>query len=609
MPQIKFVDISDAKWRRTGGDKIYVREGKAIVRRKGAPSVTKSSSLQKVQQLMRAIAADYKTLSPAQKVAWDSYKTYTPEGRSAWNAMFANNMRGQYPNVACISEILNISSPATPPHDPIGFTANYFEANDSIRITWTDDYSERTYIQAFEWIAPGRERAFNIPWRYVDTVLSPIKQITVPASRLVAGSTSKLFIRALNLRGEVSSKVQRVDAVVPDPPLTGFCGLPLAGMAPLSVQFCEQATGVVFSRLWHFGDGGTSVEKHPQHIYTTGPDKFSVRQTVYGAAQSQATLLKPEYISTSAPAPYPYKYTVQIDNTGNANALTDYQVKLTIPANSDAYDHAQADGGNIRFYAADDSTALSYWMESWSYNGVSIFWVKVPSVPASDTINVRLHAIQPTASTTSSKQDTFYFHDDFPGPSLDATKWSEDAVGNIDHTINNYFRFEDGTKSGNIYYIYNGTDSGNQHQAKWTPVTDFKVEWTNLIVSNTALEMGEGFIGAVAADDTLIIAAGHQDSAKSTVRISKGAIAADATQSFTLVPSPNTADFTLCRSGDDYKVYMDDVLILSYTASKAISKIALMCGTYGPYPYVNYIQVTGLLIRGYADPEPTAALT
>lgn len=47
-----------------------------------------------------------------------------------------------------------------------------------------------------------------------------------------------------------------------------FTFLPDSGSIPLTVRFTDQSTGPVESRLWDFGDGDTSTQIHPEHVYT-----------------------------------------------------------------------------------------------------------------------------------------------------------------------------------------------------------------------------------------------------------------------------------------------------------------------------------------------------
>jgi len=52
-------------------------------------------------------------------------------------------------------------------------------------------------------------------------------------------------------------------------PIANFTASPTEGEIPLVVNFTDKSTGDITSRLWNFGDGGTSTEKNPTHIYNS----------------------------------------------------------------------------------------------------------------------------------------------------------------------------------------------------------------------------------------------------------------------------------------------------------------------------------------------------
>ncbi|MCB0307660.1 MAG: PKD domain-containing protein, partial [Calditrichaeota bacterium] len=63
-------------------------------------------------------------------------------------------------------------------------------------------------------------------------------------------------------------------------PTAGFSANPTSGTAPLQVSFSDasvQGTNPISSWQWDFGDGGTSSEKNPQHVYASaGTDRAQV---------------------------------------------------------------------------------------------------------------------------------------------------------------------------------------------------------------------------------------------------------------------------------------------------------------------------------------------
>jgi PKD repeat protein len=67
-----------------------------------------------------------------------------------------------------------------------------------------------------------------------------------------------------------------------DPPVAGFTFAPAQGPAPLLVDFTDTSTGEPISWAWEFGDGASSAEQHPSHVYTQA-GTFSVTLAVTNA--------------------------------------------------------------------------------------------------------------------------------------------------------------------------------------------------------------------------------------------------------------------------------------------------------------------------------------
>ena len=79
----------------------------------------------------------------------------------------------------------------------------------------------------------------------------------------------KLVIR--NAAGSADSLTKMQYIVVYAKPVANFSASPLTGCFPFSVNFTDMSTagsGTIASWLWDFGDGHTSTQQNPNHIFT-----------------------------------------------------------------------------------------------------------------------------------------------------------------------------------------------------------------------------------------------------------------------------------------------------------------------------------------------------
>ena len=117
----------------------------------------------------------------------------------------------------------------------------------------------------------------------------------------------------------------------------------------------------------------------------------------------------------------------------SGTTLTDYQVKIRVyrsegtSTGDTVYlgSKCLADYGDIRFVASDDTTELSYWMET-NAGTYADFWVKVPSIVSDSYIYI--YYGNSSATTTSNGDTTFQFFDDFTGTSLNTSKWGSTPI-------------------------------------------------------------------------------------------------------------------------------------------------------------------------------------
>ena len=86
-----------------------------------------------------------------------------------------------------------------------------------------------------------------------------------------------------------------------DTVVANFSGSPTSGVAPLTVSFADASTGGPTGWSWSFGDGATSTQQNPSHVYAS-VGTYSVSLTVTGPANSD-TLTRAGYIVVNEPAP------------------------------------------------------------------------------------------------------------------------------------------------------------------------------------------------------------------------------------------------------------------------------------------------------------------
>lgn len=294
---------------------------------------------------------------------------------------------------------------------------------------------------------------------------------------------------------------------------------------------------------------------------------------------------------TVEPQPVTWTYTVLVNNSANANALADYQVKLTVPADSAVYDHAQADGGNIRFFDADGVTSLSYWMESWVYGGISVFWINVPSIPGSSTKNIYMHAIAPTVVTTSSAENTFILYDGFSGDTIDATKWIERAAGL--HVA-----------SGHLVFTYTGAQRGHIDSIITFPYPAIcETRWyASTTVSNLShpgvLRQSGNWNNRVDYWGSTLVSQFNFSSIKEGVQTYTGNVLLSDITAYHVYKEV----WELNRR----RFYQDNSLKLAHTTNVPIVN---MCVSFLELDTsTNPLYIDWVRVRAFAEPEPTAAL-
>lgn len=100
--------------------------------------------------------------------------------------------------------------------------------------------------------------------------------------------------------------------VLPTPPgvYAEFTATPKSGTTPLSVEFIDQSGGGILSWDWSFGDGASSSDKNPTHIFTS-PGSYNISLTVTGTDGS-STEEKTGYIVVNEEIPLIAEFTSNV---------------------------------------------------------------------------------------------------------------------------------------------------------------------------------------------------------------------------------------------------------------------------------------------------------
>jgi PKD repeat protein len=173
------------------------------------------------------------------------------------------------------------SGPAeTVPQAPSNLVANL--DGDKIQLSWADNAGNETLQTIYVRIGNG---SFG---RYAE-VAANIRAAVV--TNLVKGQTYRFRLTASNSAGE-SAPSNIAEVIVPsETPVAAFTVTPINGIAGVTnFTFSDTSSGAIASRVWTFGDGGTSTLSSPTHVYLT-PGTYTVKLVVAsaGGLQSSAT--------------------------------------------------------------------------------------------------------------------------------------------------------------------------------------------------------------------------------------------------------------------------------------------------------------------------------
>ncbi len=278
---------------------------------------------------------------------------------------------------------------------------------------------------------------------------------------------------------------------------------------------------------------------------------------------------------------------ITVDNTRNANTLTDYQVKLDVIYEPEM----QPDFDDLRFTDSNDNP-LNYWVEDYTPGARATIWVKIPLIPGSGTKTVYIYYGNAGVGNESNGDTVFEFFDDFEDG--DDVGWGHEIGSWI---VNN----GEYTATGK-----SGVAVSSVGSISWTDyIFEGDLRITQKGAAHLELKVPEVGAGSKNVPDNgihlVIFPAGNSiywHVIENGIGYPQGMKTLDVS-----VNRPIHVKVEI--AGDTYKAYVNEILkntLIDNTYSSG--KIAVCVNLNYPTPTTW----DNILVRKYADPEPTITI-
>lgn len=297
-----------------------------------------------------------------------------------------------------------------------------------------------------------------------------------------------------------------------------------------------------------------------------------------------------------------------------SGAVTDYCIKIVVHYGSgtDSGEHVYLNGkcrtdfGDVRFTSDDGVTLLSYWIEEKVDGDYAVFWVKIPSIPASpDKAIIYIYYGKSDATSISSGDDTFILFDDFSGSTLDPNKWVDVSEGSasayVDTGLQVLVLHPDGTNRGYVRSLNQISEKNIIVRARAKTLQDGSGHYAQIWI---LIHWDGEHTGSYDNPDNCY-RGGRRHEAFPYVRVQKfvGASSVwyqDASQS--VDDEWHIIDFG--HYNDKLILNWDNVNKLSVTDTNATEFTTLYIGASGREVYAD-TYIDWIFVRKFIDPEPT----
>jgi PKD repeat protein len=218
-------------------------------------------------------------------------------------------------------EFMNPQGVATDPFSNVYVTDGYgsriqkFDSNGTFIATWKSDDTGVGQLLSPSCIATDDAGNVYVTSFDIYNTSSDIRKFTGNGIFITTwggpgsgdGEFSGLLGVAVNGEGlvyaadEYNNRMQVFRSYTPvTPPVAAFTANATSGFAPLAVQFTDMSTGNPSSWVWNFGDGNTSTQQNPVHIYLS-PGSYNVSLAVANGAGADS-ITKSDFVAVSGPS-------------------------------------------------------------------------------------------------------------------------------------------------------------------------------------------------------------------------------------------------------------------------------------------------------------------
>ena len=194
------------------------------------------------------------------------------------------------------------------------YGTNSLWSRDGATFTWKFTPAATGYYEVSMWWTTTSTRSSSIPVSIVHSVGTQnaiINQLqnagkwnSLGTYQFTAGTTYNVTIISQSNPTSTCADAVKFSPASPSAPTADFSANKTWGTKPFTVQFTDQSQGIVTAWLWNFGDGGTSTDQNPSHIYSS-PGSYTVSLMATNTAGSN-TKTRADYINVDTTGEHIY---------------------------------------------------------------------------------------------------------------------------------------------------------------------------------------------------------------------------------------------------------------------------------------------------------------